>query len=434
MCTRIVTPRYVDVKTGQADAAENPDTALEEPLPGYPSAGAERSAARQERRRTALLRATRYIPGDPLFRPGVPHILDRPLLNLPGLDRRRAARCKGIVLEPAERDHVRQAIGAALGCGSRFASFRRTEMTDAGLRELRLACQLKCGNRTCPDCDEERRKRESWRVEGPWKMFVTFTLPLAAGSTSKCWRLIGKWLGRLTKKLGKTARSNDTWPILHGEDRGWAVQLQAGDENADAMVYKGLDYAWAIEPHKSGRPHVHMVLSAEYVDYEWLIVEWRKATRTSEARIYGVRIKSPDGVTRYLCKYISKATLTSDILGILRRKRLWACTLPSIAPKEPLWSREVDVDADQAWREIQQGRTDENPSSWTCEARSDGRYAIWSRPITGLVFQEISKQEEEKNHFVLARNIEGRMALVPEPESLGWLDDREKPPWHKYCR
>ena len=311
-------------------------------------------------------------------------ILDRSLFKLPVTDRRRSPRVRFLVLNDRERNATRALLKSAASCGSRWAAFRRTEYGDQGATEYRLACQVACGTRMCPACDEKIRRRESWRVEGSWAMFLTFTLPPEVGTPEECWRKVHGFISKLLKRLRKATYGSTDFPIRYEREEVERIQeINRGipEKNRQLPIFQ---YAWAMEPHESGRPHVHMVVNCAYIHYPWLLKAWRKATKNARSLFDGRKVWQKDGVCRYLCKYISKACLPPDVLGILKRRRLWATSVPRPPAPPKRWTREEKTSADAAWLDALSGRTRDDADSWTLEMTKEGGYAIWSRPASSF--------------------------------------------------
>lgn len=351
------------------------------PLEGYPNAGPARAARRRSARESASTWARRSTWRYYRWLSGRPVSLDRSLFNPPRGERRTTPRVVRMVLTESERLRVRSLIAAAQGCGSRWGAFRRLELSDLGATEYRLACQLKCGTRMCDECDAEIRRRESWRAEGPWRMFITLTLPWEVGTQSECWRAIHGFLTAFLREIRRAIADNPNWPVRFewGDDRTRANQH---DENADSWGGRNkFDYAWVLEPHRNGRPHVHLVTNADYINYSWLIGLWRRCTANSRSRLFGARVWQRDGICRYLAKYISKSHLSPDILGMMKGRRLWASTMPRPEKKPALWTKEPETEDDQAYASAEFPTDFAQAGGWKIEMAKRGSYVIFSRKV-----------------------------------------------------
>jgi hypothetical protein len=140
-----------------------------------------------------------------------------------------------------------------------------------------------------------------------------------------------------------------------------------------------LKYAWVLEPHQDGWPHVHMVVEPDYVDYTWLRGVWSQCCGVVDAWVYGEQVYSIDGACRYLCKYISKAQLSIEILAILFRRRMWATNLERPENPEPKWFREETVSSEDAWRDAGRGDAWLPEMGWAVMSAKPGGYAMWER-------------------------------------------------------
>lgn len=293
--------------------------------------------------------------------------------------RRFRPRTAGLVLSPRERERCRQQIARASACGTAFSAFRRYVPTESGIREDRMVCQQKCGTRTCDECERAIRKRECWRVEGPWRQFYTLGCPPRGRSHQECWRVIAAARDKLWKRLERELALGNGRVIRVSEESAAAARAHRATVPRARVRRSPLDYAWTLEPHESGYPHLHFVANTEFVNWRWLKKVWGELVGASIEWMKCVEVFDADGTCRYLSKYISKTTFPPDLLALLYRQRMWATTRP--LPKKALgeWLRERDTN--EAMAAAQAGR----PEDWGSEPgfrlqqSSRGRYAIWSR-------------------------------------------------------
>lgn len=228
-------------------------------------------------------------------------------------------------------------------------------------------------------CDEERRRREAVRVEGPWRTFWTLTVPSASVSCGEAWRSVHAWLRRLNLLLRKVAGRRQKMEGYHPPMAYLWQSVAATPCLLPEPICGPFEFAWVVEPHRSGWPHVHMVTTLEWVAFTWLRKEWGKIVGADVRWIRVVPVWSVDGVCRYLTKYMSKATLPNDILAILYRRKLWYCSI-KVEPEEPQdWRPLKAVTTTQAWLEAMTGKADERDEGWELECRRSGCYAIWVR-------------------------------------------------------
>lgn len=63
-------------------------------------------------------------------------------------------------------------------------------------------------------------------------------------------------------------------------------------------------YAWVIERHKSGFPHMHFLARGAYVDQKWLSQQWQDLTGSPVVWIEYIRSRTKH--VKYLTKYLTK--------------------------------------------------------------------------------------------------------------------------------
>lgn len=307
-------------------------------------------------------------------------ILDSSLLKVTDGGSRSTVRRSKLILTDAERGRLRHMARQAESCGSRWGMFRGFESTDAGDFEVRLACQTACGTRACPKCYQKIREREQFRVWGPWNLFFTFTVPRSRASIGDAWREVHLWIEQLVREMRRESRIAT---IEDGENAALRKPFSAGRRMQARSRVKGVSqllYAWVLEPHKDGYPHVHMVVDSEWVDFEWLRETWSRAAGVMTAWVYGERVYQIDGACRYLAKYISKAQLSLDILSIMYRRRLWATNLERPAKPEPRWFTEERVTSAEAYLAAEMEDGAFQGKGWEYVAGKPGKYAMWKRP------------------------------------------------------
>lgn len=379
MCTQRVTDRYAESKPGLNPSGRGSLGGSGESIEGWPG-----HASRQPRKRAA--REARdgrdgasVCEASTAAWPRRAGILDHSLLNVPAIDDRGTLRQELLILTDAERSRVRWMARQAAGCGARWMAFRGYQGGESTDKELRLICQAKCGTRACAECSKRIRARECGRVSGPWKLFFTFTIPRVGRACGDEWRAVHRYIGKLTKKIKKTARvaAMDALSASAIKQKISADQV----ESAKSVIRSssGLHYAWVIEPHKDGYPHVHMVVNAEWISYAWIRATWEDIIQADTAWVYGEKVYEVDGTCRYLSKYISKASLTPDILAIMYRRRLWASTIDKPEKPEPKWFREDATTTTEAFQQSENPKAWGELYGWTLASRKQGGYAIWER-------------------------------------------------------
>lgn len=139
-----------------------------------------------------------------------------------------------------------------------------------------VAVSLPCNAWTCPDCAPKRKARlTAEAIGGRPHTFLTLTTRrrkdadpnVAALEMSRAWRLLRL---RIMRKM-KLAR---------------------------------LPFLAVIEAHKSGWPHLHILLRAPFIPWKWLRAQWLDITGSTGVEIEA--IKSKRKVAHYCAKYCSK--------------------------------------------------------------------------------------------------------------------------------
>jgi hypothetical protein len=327
--------------------------------------------------------AGRYVEASALGMERRIGILDSSLFNLPDGGSRRTHRTRSVILTEPERDRLREMALRASRCGTRWAAFRGMEFGNGPDAELRLCCQLRCGTRACARCAKEIREREADRVVGPWQLFFTFTVPRGRASTGDMWREVHLWVAALVREMRRETRIATITDAENDE-------IQKPYSNARRQLARSrvrasgtMTYAWVLEPHKDGAPHVHMVTDQSYVDFAWLRELWASCCGVMSAWVYGERVYQAGGACAYLCKYISKARLPMDVLALLYRRRMWATNMERPERPEPVWFLEENVSSDEARRDAEAGDDMAPESGWKLVSAKDNGYAMWRREIDG---------------------------------------------------
>jgi hypothetical protein len=296
-------------------------------------------------------------------------------------DRRRAPRLPGLSLSERERERLRSQLATVAGCGRSHAAYRRCLPGESACTLERLVAQRWCGTRQCPDCDAQRRERSASRVSGPWRTLLTLGLPSRDVTIRQAWSGIHRWISRLMRSVRRAASFEGGGPVRVSVDRAdycHALKIAAGKRRE---LLSTVDYAWAIEPHKSGYPHVHIATTADWIDRAWLISAWREATGASVRCGRAERVRDASETCHYLAKYVSKTSLPMDILAVLYRRRLWACTLP-VWEEDASWSPEPPHEDASPWRSVRDPLAWGAAHGWTLESSAPGRYAAWRREVS----------------------------------------------------
>lgn len=412
MCTPTVTFSDTPGKTEARECQLEAQAERSLPIDGWP--GEASKPARKRHARAARKAAASASVRASSLSGFLAHsnILDRALLKAPAFDRRKEPRHASIVLTEAERNNVRHLARQAANCGTLWMGFRGYDTSGPVDRERRLVCQARCGTRGCEDCARRIRERECGRVAGPWKLFFTLTVPRGRCSAADAWREAHGWIETLLRELRReVAWSLDTKPRApgHWHDRHVDRWITA---NANIQAGEKLEYAWVLEPHQDGYPHVHLVVSASWVRWQFIKQLWERACGALGAWVYGERVYEIDGTCRYLSKYIAKSVLTAEILGMLFGRRLWATSLPKGDTPEPMWIREDDAKTSDLIDDCDSG-DDWNPDEgWRLVCGKAGAYGIWERDLEQPSFPRIIAPDEGNDDRWDSEQIE----LVRGPE------------------
>lgn len=140
----------------------------------------------------------------------------------------------------------------------------------------KTVASLKCKRWSCPDCGPRRARDLRWRARrAEPTIFLTLTIRQGVYPTPEAtarelvegWRMLRQYLCRLLDR-------------------------------------KSIPFLAVIEKHKSGWPHLHLLLRTKYIDRR-LILEWWKARNNSFIiDIEQVRDKALVGA--YVSKYVAK--------------------------------------------------------------------------------------------------------------------------------
>ena len=256
----------------------------------------------------------------------------------------------GWALSPAEEARRLRNRAIVRTCGDRWISLWRMKLGEDCVREEKMATRVFCGLLSCRECSERARKRKLSRMLYPWDFFITLTFPQRNISREEAWRQVNGWI---TATLDWMVRWYRTWMEDTGQDTPF-------------------EYAWTVEPHQSGYPHVHVCLQAPTAFDELWEARWERAHGLGRSNVQVDLVYDPGMVAAYLAKYVSKSQLPEEILAIRYRQKSWWCTVNIMPRQSGGWS-------------IQEGR----PKWADARSRDPGR-------IQG-----------EGNGFVVERKIKG---------------------------
>lgn len=236
---------------------------------------------------------------------------------------------------------------------------------------LRLQ-SMKCGRRGCPSCRAYIAANARERIKGSWGTLVTLTIGSHRGLDSvREWeampRRVTRWMAAFRERL-----------------RRQRPGITRKDPEAQ--------YAWVLEDHASGFPHVHIALGLHLTkgsDEWWGWIRWGRAAWN---RIVGrVVLQQQWEVVRdstktrdYLCKYMIKQGMPVWVYAAMYRQRLWAASKKAPDPDPPkgwtltgymshkealgVWGNLENLGRDEGWR-LDFGSDESSVVQWSRDMR-----------------------------------------------------------------
>lgn len=294
-------------------------------------------------------------------------------------ERRVTPRHASIALSPAERTRLREMTARALGCRTTFVAMRKSKADGGHVDVDRLVMAVPCGTRMCEPCDAERRRKEAARVEGNWRTFWTLGVPSGFWRADVAWRLMGQWVKALFRELRRELAEGQGSRVKVGAHERERIGALNERRQSGKRKMALLQYAWCIEPHQSGWPHLHFVTNAHFIGFEWIKSLWGRITSTTIRWARVERVKDVDGVCRYLSKYISKTTFSPDITAIMYRRRQWASTVPAPPKRAAEWTVEERREGEDLFSETVFASVFAREKGWKVGLSRAGEYANFSR-------------------------------------------------------
>lgn len=229
-----------------------------------------------------------------------------------------------------------------------------------------MGLAVPCRSRVCAECNAKTRKKQESRVKGPWKQLLTLGLPKKEVSVRRAWERIHKWIRAFCHFIRDGLRMRRRWARVEGGGK--------------------LEYAWCIEAHKSGWPHVHIVHNLGYLKRGRAMRAWKRITGLRVKRIHQAVVRDQSGASRYLCKYIAKGGISPDVLVLVRWKKLVHSTLRKPKASASGWELLRMVDREKA-RDLLSGRSRELAElGYVADGWSDSVWARYRKSISsGLV-------------------------------------------------
>jgi hypothetical protein len=201
-------------------------------------------------------------------------------------------------------------------CGSAVAVLQR-KIPAAGVRTERIAVPLRCRTRECLLCSRYAADHAKARMEAEWRQLVTLTVRQDKCSESHAWRWTSRWVSRLMSRLQLAVKRGP---------KKCGCGAWYHDHNPNEIVPNGevLTYAWVIEPHKKGWPHVHIAWDAPFVCFNFVRELWWEITGIESSGSWVEKVVRNGKIANYLAKYLSKGTFSTAMLALMWRRRIWA--------------------------------------------------------------------------------------------------------------
>lgn len=316
-----------------------------------------------------------------------------------GPERRVVPRHESIKLTPGERTRLREMTARALGCRSTLVAMRRSRPDGQSVTEDRLVMAVPCGTRMCEPCDADRRRREAARVEGHWRLFYTLGVPSGFWDAGKAWRLVGFWARSLFRELRRELADGRARNVVVDQDERDRIAALNEARAKGKRAAPVLQYAWCLEPHKSGWPHIHFVTNASFIAHEWIKKLWSRIIGSEVRWARYEKVTDRDGVCRYLSKYISKTTFSPDIVAIMYRRRQWASTVPPMPKKTAEWRLEERREGEDLFSETVFPSIFARVNGWKESLSKAGEYAMFSRSFTVKEWEEYEKTRHRADRF-----------------------------------
>lgn len=234
-----------------------------------------------------------------------------------------------------------------------------------GDNDRRLAVDLPCNRWSCELCSPRRRLQliaEACRGLPDTLLTLTTrrerakTPERAALDMSHAWR-------NLTKRIVREATRN---PVRNPDPGGptprdpYPRDNHGRVPNRVRLADSTLAYFAVFEKHKSGWPHLHVLLRSEWIDHNWLQAQWMDLTGSPGRHIK--RIADPHRAASYVAKYLSK-----DPTKFGTAKRYWQTRNWQVVQRE---QAPLVIDAPGLW-----ARTDETLRGWIAARRSEAMHA-----------------------------------------------------------
>ena len=172
------------------------------------------------------------------------------------------------------------------------------------------AIPIKCRAWTCEYCAPERRRRLiAQGISGKPRRFMTITRrrgldesPTEAARTlAKGWRQLARLIRKELNKPPAQRWQLADEPREPEEQKKLEFIIRKDDINHKPI----LEYLCVLEAHKSGWPHMHLLLRTRYIPHDWLT---QKATKLLQSKVIGISyVKTGHSPAAYVAKYVGKS-------------------------------------------------------------------------------------------------------------------------------
>ena len=294
---------------------------------------------------------------------------------------RNGPRTECLELRESERAYLRKMLSQVSLCHRGVMTVGRMVPGPSSVSDQRLTFRPRCRSRACPPCDIKRRERQERRTEGPWRLFLTVGVPTDVWTSREAWWQISGWATSLMARIRDYGRRGKGRDVIVCPGARWLQDAAERAYDPFSRPPSLIRYAWVVEPHKSGRPHLHIVASCDFVSSSWLRRVWGQIVG-SEVRWCKIRrVRNASGISRYLSKYISKSRLPVDILAALSGHRMFACTLPRPQSDGLGWRRLEPAPADLFGSSSMASEPSDGGPRWSIESRTPFAYCSKSREM-----------------------------------------------------
>lgn len=180
---------------------------------------------------------------------------------------------------------------------------------------------LKCRSWLCPNCQPDRTRRliaES--MGGNPDTFMTLTIRRREGVDPEdaVIELVNAFRNMRKRAMREAERDIHklTPPMGSQPPGGWKKNWKGEIPRKIVVDGKGLPFIAVIEKHKSGWPHLHVLLRSKWLDHDWLR---QQMLDLIDSPVVGIeRIWRKSQLAGYCSKYCSSATEKFE-----RAKRYW---------------------------------------------------------------------------------------------------------------